>query len=139
MPPQLPSISQSEWTVASVVWNESGLTAADIARRLPKGIRWKLKTVNTFLTRLVSKGVLTVERDGRAYRYTARIARERCVRAESKSFLDRVFGGAVAPLLAHFCETADLTREEVDDLHKILNQVTQKPAPAQPGKKGLKR
>lgn len=122
MPPSIPSISESEWTVASVVWDQDGLTATEIAERLPRDVQWKLKTVNTFLTRLVSKGVLAVERDGRAFRYQALIPRERCVRAESESFLQRVFGGAVAPLLAHFCETADLSDDEIAELRRILKE-----------------
>lgn len=124
MPPSLPTISESEWTIASVVWDEGGLTAAEIAERLPRNVKWKLKTVNTFLARLVSKGVLTVEPDGRAYRYRAKIPRERCVKAESASFLKRVFGGAVAPMLMHFCETADLSDEEIAELRRILNRKT---------------
>lgn len=125
MPPHLPSISESEWTIASVIWAEDRLTAAEIAERLPKDVQWKLKTVNTFLARLVSKGVLSVELDGRAYRYHAKIPRERCVRAESESFLKRVFGGAAAPMLMHFCETADLNEEEIAELRRILNRKTQ--------------
>jgi len=113
-----PSISDSEWLVASVVWEEEGLTSAEIAERLATS--WKLKTVNTFLTRLVGKGVLAAEKDGRAFRYRALIPKERCVRGESESFLKRVFGGAVAPMLAHFCEVSDLTDEEIKELRKIL-------------------
>ncbi len=128
MPPTLPSISESEWIVASIVWTEGALTAGEIAERLPRKVRWKPKTVNTFLARLVAKGVLAVELDGRAYRYRARIRRERCVRAESESFLRRVFGGAAAPMLAHFCETANLTDEEIAELRRILNRKS--PAPS---------
>lgn len=119
-----PSISESEWIVVSVVWEREGLTAAEIAERLAGRTRWKLKTVNTFLTRLVGKGVLVADREGRAFRYTARIPRECCVRAEGESFLRRVFGGAAAPLLAHFCETADLSEDEIASLRKILNRKT---------------
>ena len=117
-----PSISESEWIVASVVWAQEGLTATEIAERLGGRTRWKLKTVNTFLARLVAKGVLVADRDGRAFRYSAGIPRERCVRAESESFLRRVFGGAAAPMLAHFCETADLSEDEIASLRKILNR-----------------
>lgn len=117
-----PSISESEWLVAEVVWNHPDLTAAEIAARLPATAKWKLKTVNTFLARLVAKGVLRPARDGRAYRYHARIPREQCVRSEGDSFLRRVFGGAVAPMLAHFCEVADLSEQEIADLRRILNK-----------------
>jgi len=117
-----PKISESEWLVASIVWEADGLTASGIAERLGSDVRWKLKTVNTFLSRLVAKGVLEVERDGRAHRYHARIPREHCVRAESASFLERVFGGGVAPLLAHFCESENLTESEIAELRRILNR-----------------
>jgi BlaI family penicillinase repressor len=103
-----------------------------MAERLPKNVRWKLKTINTFLARLVSKGVLSSELDGRAYRYYTKIPRERCVRAESESFLQRVFGGAAAPLLAHFCETADLTEAEIAELRQILSRKSSAPHPSTP-------
>lgn len=117
-----PPISDSEWLVASVVWAEAGLTAADIAARLEGRTAWKQKTVATFLARLVSKGVLATRPEGRAFRYFPLIPREHCVRSESESFMRRVFGGAAAPMLAHFCETADLTDEEVAELRKILKR-----------------
>lgn len=119
---QVPSISESEWIVAYEVWAEEGLTASEIGTRLEGRASWKQKTVNTFLTRLVAKGVLEAKPEGRAFRYFSRIPREQCVRAESESFLQRVFGGAVAPMLAHFCETADLSDEEVARLRKILKR-----------------
>ena len=119
---QVPSISESEWIVASEVWEEDGLTASEIGTRLDGRMAWKQKTINTFLTRLTTKGVLEARPEGRAFRYFARIPREQCVKAESESFLHRVFGGAVAPMLAHFCETADLSGEEVERLRKILTE-----------------
>jgi BlaI family penicillinase repressor len=117
-----PNISESEWMIASIVWDCDGLTAVEISERLDGRVTWKLKTVNTFLTRLVAKDVLTAKRDGRAFRYFAKIPREQCVRAESDSFLRRVFGGAVAPMLAHFCETTDLSETEIARLRRILNE-----------------
>jgi BlaI family penicillinase repressor len=122
MKPQVPSISESEWIVASEVWEEDGLTASEIGARLDGRMSWKQKTINTFLTRLAAKGVLEARPEGRAFRYFALIPREQCVKAESESFLHRVFGGAVAPMLAHFCETADLSSEEVERLRKILKE-----------------
>lgn len=122
MKPAIPTISESEWVVASEVWEQDGLTASEIGARLEGRTAWKQKTINTFLARLVAKGVLESRPEGRAFRYFARLPRAQCVRAESESFLHRVFGGAVAPLLAHFCETADLSDEEVERLRKILKR-----------------
>src|SRR5208282_2754277 len=63
---------------------------------------WKAKTVNTFLTRLVDKGVLAADRRGRAFVYSASVSRENCIRTESESFLRRVFQGATGDLMVHF-------------------------------------
>lgn len=120
----VPRISESEWAVASAVWERDGQTAAEIAARLDP--KWKPKTVNTFLSRLVTKGVLSVARDGRAFRYHARLSREQCIKEAGRSFLQRVFGGAVAPMLAHFCETSDLSDEDVAHLKRILSRKTRR-------------
>lgn len=115
-----PKISSSEWDVMSVVWDRAPLTAAEVHEALPKGHGWKPKTVNTFLARLVEKGVLAVDRRERAFVYTARVPRERCVQQESASFLQRVFRGATGDLVLHFCERADLSAEEIRELEQLL-------------------
>ena len=115
-----PRISEAEWTVASVLWAAGPLTAGEVMQRLPAGHGWAQKTVNTFLTRLVEKGVLAVERVGKANRYRARVSREVCVREESRSFMDRVFGGMAGPAVAHFLEHGDLSAREVAELQALL-------------------
>src|SRR5436305_5933338 len=97
-----PNISSSEWEVMSVIWSKGALTAAEVFAALPAGHGWKQKTVNTFLTRLVDKGVLTVDKAEKAFVYRARIPREKCVQLEGESFLRRVFRGAAGDLVLHF-------------------------------------
>ncbi|MCX6955556.1 MAG: BlaI/MecI/CopY family transcriptional regulator [Verrucomicrobia bacterium] len=115
-----PKISSAEWDVMSVVWAREPLTATEVFEALPPGHGWKQKTVNTFLTRLVEKGVLTADKQGKAFVYTARLAREDCVRVESESFLRRVFQGATGDLVLHFSQKADFTAEEIRELEQIL-------------------
>lgn len=104
----------------SVVWEKAPLTATEVFASLPSNHGWKQKTVNTFLTRLVAKGVLAADRKEKAFVYTARVAREKCVQAEGDSFLNRVFHGATGDLVLHFCERADLTAEEIQELEQLL-------------------
>ena len=104
----------------SVVWAKGPSTAAEVFYALPSGHGWKQKTVNTFLTRLVGKGVLAADKRERAFVYTARLAREKYVRAESKSFLQRVFQGETGDLVLHFCERADFTAEELREMEQLL-------------------
>ncbi|HUD82203.1 MAG TPA: BlaI/MecI/CopY family transcriptional regulator [Candidatus Saccharimonadales bacterium] len=115
-----PKISRAEWDVMSVVWANGPATAAEVFAALPSGHGWKQKTVNTFLTRLVGKGVLAADKREKAFVYTARVARDKYVRAESKSFLQRVFQGETGDLVLHFCEQADFTAEEIRELEGLL-------------------
>jgi BlaI family penicillinase repressor len=117
-----PRISNSEWDVMSVVWAKEPLTAQEVFSALPTGHGWKQKTVNTFLTRLVDKRVLEVDKREKAHVYTSMVPREKCIQAESDFFLKRVFQGATGDLVLHFCEHADLTPEEIRELEQILKE-----------------
>ena len=117
-----PRISPAEWQVLETLWDRAPATAAEVYAALGGDAQWHFKTVNTFLTRLVDKGVLSVHRDGKANVYAPRHGREQCVRQESDTFLKRFFRGAAGPMLAHFCERADLTEAEIAHLRQILDQ-----------------
>jgi BlaI family transcriptional regulator, penicillinase repressor len=120
-------ISPAEWEVLNVIWDRGEpVTATDVYEALAKDRKRHPKTVNTFIARLVDKEILRARRDGKANVYTAAVTREQCVRQESESFLRRVFRGATGPLLAHFCERADLSDEEIAQLKKLLEQRTKK-------------
>lgn len=84
---------------------------------------WAENTIRTLLTRLGEKGALkTAENASGTRTYLPAVKREACVRTESQSFLDRVFGGAAKPLLVHFAQNSKFTPEEVKELKKLLDQ-----------------
>src|SRR5437773_12506517 len=88
-----PRISETEWQVMKVVWANAPCSAGDIIDTLiARDRKWHPKTIKTFLNRLVSKGVLHFEKEGRAYLYRPLASEKECVDAASETFLDRVFG-----------------------------------------------
>jgi BlaI family penicillinase repressor len=115
-------VSPAEWDVLNVLWEKSPATAAEVCQSLAGKREWHPKTVGTFLTRLVQKGVLKVQRDGRLNLYSPLKTREKCVRAESASFLKRVFSGSFGPMLLQFVEQADLSPQEIRDLERLLKE-----------------
>ena len=121
MPP-LPSISDAEWDVMNVVWSAAApVTAGEVVDRLAALKPWSPRTVKTLLNRLLNKGVLAAEARGKHYLYRARVTRDQCVRAETRSFLSRVFGGAAGPMLVQFVSQADLSAAEVEELKRLLD------------------
>lgn len=116
------SISDAEWQVMNVVWGGQPLTAQEVIGKLADQAAWAPATVKTMLHRLVKKNVLTYEPQGNRYVYRSRARRCDCVRQASRSFLERVFGGESAPLLAHFLRSSRLSPDEIAQLRKILNE-----------------
>ncbi len=118
-----PNISESEWNVMETLWESSPQTASEITKALRPTMNWAENTVRTLLTRLVEKGALQIgENDNGPRTFLPAVKREACVRAESESFLERIFGGAAKPLLVHFAQNSKLTADEVRELKKILDQ-----------------
>lgn len=116
----MPRISEAEWVVMKVLWERAPLTTNEVVEALAGRAPWKPKTVMTLLTRLVKKGALEFEKKGRIYEYRPAVGEAECVRAESKSFLERVYGGALTPMLANFLEETPLSKGELEELRKIL-------------------
>jgi BlaI family penicillinase repressor len=113
-------ISEAEWEVMEVLWQRSPLTALEVVQQLAPRKAWKDQTIRTMLGRLVRKKALTFRADGKIYHYRPLVTREHCVRLESRSFLDRVFGGAAKPLLAQMVQEARLSRADIAELKRLL-------------------
>lgn len=121
--PNAPDIAESEWSVMEVLWESSPQTASEVTKALRPTTNWAENTVRTLLTRLVEKGALkTAENASGTRTFLPAVKREACVRAESESFMQRIFGGAAKPLLVHFAQNSKLTAEEVKELKKLLDQ-----------------
>ena len=115
-------ISESEWQVMSLAWARSPVTAAEIVETLSQRNGWHPRTVRTLVDRLVRKGALQAGRDGKRYLYSPKVSQETCVRQESQSFLERVFGGEPAPMLLHLVKESNLSREEIRELRRLLSR-----------------
>jgi BlaI family penicillinase repressor len=119
---RIPRISETEWELMKIIWAEGPATAATVLERLrEQDPEWHPKTCKTLLGRLVRKGALHYEEQGRAYLYRAAYSEAECVAAVSESFLQRVFGGGLKPMLAHFIESRRLSAAETKELRRILD------------------
>ena len=114
-------ISDAEWQVMNVVWRDQPVDSQRVIDELAAANGWTSATIKTMLHRLVKKNVLEFEQQGKRYLYRARVRRADCVRQASRSFLDRVFGGAAAPALMHLVKTAKLTDAELAELRQLLD------------------
>ena len=122
--PSKPSVrmTHAEWEVMAVVWQRAPVPASTVVEDLLERKRWTLATVRTLLRRLANKGALAQRLEGNRYLYTPRVSMEACVRQESDSFWERVLGRAPSPAILHLVKRADLSKEDIQELRRILRE-----------------
>jgi BlaI family penicillinase repressor len=117
-----PSISSAEWEVMKIIWRSGSITAQQVIDALAPSSDWSPATVKTLLNRLLRKGVIEFKKNGKAYTYSAARTQEQCRKVEAESFLDRVFDGAVSPMLAHFVRSRRLSKADLRELERLLKE-----------------
>ena len=115
-------ISEAEWQVMKALWENSPQTANTIVQQILKTRTWSPRTVRTLINRLVAKGALSYSKDGREYQYSPVLSKDQCVQAETKSFIGKIKGTALTPMLAAFLEEEILTSDEINEIKRMLDQ-----------------
>lgn len=123
MPEKIPSISEAESHVMEVLWRAPApVVAEQIVVALLETQHWQAATVKTLLNRLLNKGAIAAEKDGRRFLYHAVVQRDAWLARESDSMLQRLFGGRLAPLVAHFGSQHKLSAADVQELRKLIDE-----------------
>ena len=120
---ELPGISEAESAVMEVIWRTHPIATEDIVAALARQQSWQDATVKTLLNRLLKKGAIDAEKDGRRYLYSPVLKREEWLSSESEGLLERLFGGRVAPLVAHFSKHKKLSKKDIAELRKLIEDL----------------
>lgn len=116
-------IAKSELTLMDVLWSHPGLAASDVHSHLPQHDARSLQTIKTLLSRLVDKGALRAEKDGRRYLYHPLISRDEYAASATRRFSERLFGGRAAPIVAHLAKGDGLSDSDIAELEAIIREL----------------
>jgi BlaI family penicillinase repressor len=128
-------ISNAEFEVLEALWQNYPASANDIIAKLNEGTntsthgtddknkekQWHDKTVKTLLNRLVKKQAIGFEKQQRHYLYSPLLERETYTLKESKSLIERMFSGKIAPLVAGFAKQNDLNKDDISALKSLIS------------------
>ena len=113
------SLSDGEWKLMYKLWEEPSRTIAQLTAALQPETGWSKHTVITMLNRLEGKGA--VEHDGGIPKhYSPKLNQEDAARSETRSFLDKVYGGRLGLMMSAMVDSQTLTQEDIDELTAIL-------------------
>ena len=120
----IPQISDAEWQVMNVLWEQAPLTATAIVQKLQKNFDWKDLTIRTLIRRLVKKEAVsyTVDpKDARIFYYIPAVSFEDCIRLEKKQ-LEQKANKKMGLLIASFLDDVTLSDQEIDELAQLLKE-----------------
>lgn len=117
----LPQISEAEFEIMKIVWKYAPINTNEITERLLKTTSWSPKTIQTLIKRLVTKGALSYEKQGRIFVYTPLVKENEYIRQESNSFLHRYYNGDITAMLSSYLENDQLSEEEIKTLRSLLD------------------
>ena len=101
------------------------LTRPQLEQRLARK-SWTSTTLLALLARLESKGFVSRQKQGKGYLYAAAVTRQEYLPVESRSALERMFGGSARNLVAALAETHALSDTDIDELAAYLEQLRRK-------------
>lgn len=120
-PPSI-NISDAESHVMEVLWRAPGpIVAEQVVVALSGSQHWQTATVKTLLNRLLKKGAIAAQKDGRRFLYEAVLPRETWLAQETGKLVQRLFGGRVAPLVAQLGRQGKLSPGDIQELRKLLD------------------
>ena len=114
------SISESEWKVMQALWDHSPLPLGELIAKVGPENSWNGNTVRTLLVRLVEKGAVKAEKQGRNYLYSPLAQEEECVMQETEHFLKRIFDGSPARLFAALSAQGKLSEQDCQEIESML-------------------
>jgi BlaI family transcriptional regulator, penicillinase repressor len=117
------SITEAEAAVMEVLWVNSPTGTDEIIAALSRERAWHESTVKTLIGRLAKKGAIRAAKDNRRRLYSPVVTRDEWLSDQSTGLLDRLFGGRVAPLVAHFSRHRKLSRRDIADLKRLIQEL----------------
>ena len=116
----LPQISEAEFEVMKIIWKHAPISTNEITEKLTQTTKWRPKTIQTLIKRLVTKGALSYEKQSRVFVYTPLIEEKEYIGQESHSFLERYYDGDITAMLSAYIEDDKLSESEIDTLRSLL-------------------
>ena len=116
------NLTNSEWYVMDCLWQRTSMTVMELVGALNQRLGWAKSTTITTLRRMEDKGLVLCAVEGRTKHYSPAVPRDRAVRGETRSFLNKVYRGSVGLMMSALAEDKALSREEIDELYEILRK-----------------
>ena len=115
-------LGRMQFRIMQVLWDRGRANAREITDALNESEAVAHSTVQTLLRQLEAKGAVGHDAKDRTFVFFPRLKEDKVKRTAAREMLDRIFGGNVGSLVAHLLKGERLSRDELDLLHRLIDQ-----------------
>ena len=109
--------------IMQVLWDKKRATAREITETICEREAIAHSTVQTLLRGLEEKSAVGHEAEGRTFVFFPLVEENQFKKSATRDFIERVFGGNVATLMAHLLNEDDnVTREDIDEIRDLIKK-----------------
>ncbi|BFH62888.1 BlaI/MecI/CopY family transcriptional regulator [Paenibacillus azoreducens] len=122
---QKAQITEAELEIMRVLWENPNCPSSKVVKQMTDKMGWSPNTTRTLLNRLVQKeaaGAKLEDGSKRTQLFYPLISEQEYLRSETKSFMKKLYGGSLKPMLANFLEDKKLNAQEIEDLKALFDE-----------------
>ena len=120
------TVSPAELRILEVLWEKSPQSTHEIVEKLAKIESWHSRTIKTLIARLVKKMFVGYEQEKNHYLYFPLIKKHEYQKKTAHNFIQRIFGGKISPIVSHFAKQGKISKEDIQELKRILDELESK-------------
>lgn len=116
------NLGRVQLLIMQVLWEMGRVTARELTDRLNEIKPIAHSTVQTLLRGLEEKGAVAHQAEGRTFVFVPQVKEQDFKQSATRDLVERVFGGSVGSLVAHLLKSEQVSREEINQIRKLINQ-----------------
>lgn len=122
--PQSEHPTELELEILKVLWDEAPLAVRDVRQRLESNGQRTLShsSVITMLNIMVRKGYLRRKKEGKAFLFSPKEAKQEVTGNIVGDVVSRVFDGSSSAMMLNLIETSELDADELAEIRKLINR-----------------
>lgn len=121
-----PNLTDADSIIMEILWRDGITTSSEIQEEIKDVLNWSRQTVNTYLNRLMDKGLVGVEEvNKRVYRYYPAISRDEYAADKADGIINKYYGN-LSHMIAGFVKNEKISDDELDELEMLIQDLRSK-------------
>lgn len=118
--PEPMTLGDLQLAIMRILWSRGAVSVAEVHEALLEERGLAPTTIATMLVKLEKKGAVTHRVDGRKFLYEPAVSEGAVRRSMVEELTQRLFDGQAAALVSHLLAEQRISRDEVDELRRLL-------------------